>query len=69
MTSHYIPKAQKQIVLRISLRGMKEKDIMHATGMGQCTYTTACVIAVELVFFFSEYLYCGVPYVRDSVYK
>ena len=42
---HYIPEAQKQVVLRISLRRMKEKDIMRATGMGQCTYTTACVIA------------------------
>ena len=28
---------------------MKEKDIMRATGMGQCTYATAYAIAVELV--------------------
>ena len=28
---------------------MKEKDIMRAAGMGQCTYTTAWVIAMELV--------------------
>ena len=27
MTYHYIPEAQKQLVLRMSLRGMKEKDI------------------------------------------
>ena len=48
MTYHYIPEAQKQLVLTMSLGGMREKGIMRATG-GQCAYTTACVIAVDLV--------------------
>ena len=31
MTYHYIPEVQKQLALRMSLRGIKERDIMRAT--------------------------------------
>ena len=37
MTYHYIPEAKKQLVLRMSLRGMTVKKIMNATGIGQMT--------------------------------
>jgi transposase len=37
MTYHYIHEAQKQLVLTMSLRGMKVKDIMEATGMSRMT--------------------------------
>ncbi|KAF8811482.1 hypothetical protein BYT27DRAFT_7023783, partial [Phlegmacium glaucopus] len=34
---HYIPEAEKQLVLRMSHRGMTVKEIMNATGMGRMT--------------------------------
>ena len=37
MTYHYIPEAQKQLVLTMFLRGMTTEDIMDATGMGKTT--------------------------------
>ncbi|KAF8798992.1 hypothetical protein BYT27DRAFT_7180762 [Phlegmacium glaucopus] len=32
---HYIPKAQKQLILTMSLRGMKPAQIEQATGIGE----------------------------------
>ena len=54
MTYHYIPEAQKQLVLGMSLRGMKEKHIMYTTEMGRMTISRIKTnwkvhIAVELV--------------------
>jgi transposase len=37
MTFHYIPEAQKRLVLTMSLRGMTVEDIIEATGMGRST--------------------------------
>ena len=56
MTYHYIPEAQKQLVLGMSLRGMKEKHIMYTTEMGRMTnsrintnWKNTHTVAVELV--------------------